>query len=65
MEEIWKEIPGYEGYFEVSNLGNFRSKDRMVPYKSGSTLRKYPGKLLKVEQMQDGYQRINIVFLEN
>ena len=58
MEEIWKEIPGYEGYFEVSNLGNFRSKDRMVPYKSGGALRKYPGKLLKVEQMQDGYQRI-------
>ena len=58
MEEIWKEIPGYEGYFEVSNLGNFRSKDRMVPYKSGGALRKYPGKFLKVEQMQDGYQRI-------
>ena len=30
MNEIWKEIPGYEGYFEVSNLGNFRSMDRMV-----------------------------------
>lgn len=33
MNEIWKEIPGYEGYFEVSNLGNFRSKDRIVPYR--------------------------------
>ena len=57
MNEIWKEIPGYEGYFEVSNLGNFRSMDRMVKYKNGG-LRKYPGKPLKVEQMQDGYQRI-------
>ena len=57
MNEIWKEIPGYEGYFEVSNLGNFRSMDRMVKYKNNG-LRKYPGKPLKVEQMQDGYQRI-------
>ena len=57
MEEIWKEIPGYEGYFEVSNLGNFRSKDRIIKYKQNGT-RLYPGKMLKVEQMQDGYQRI-------
>lgn len=57
MNEIWKEIPGYEGYFEVSNLGNFRSKDRIVKYKQNGT-RLYPGKLLKCEQMQDGYQRI-------
>ena len=57
MNEIWKEIPGYEGYFEVSNLGNFRSMDRMVKYKNKG-LRKYPGKPLKVEQMQDGYQSI-------
>lgn len=57
MNEIWKEIPGYEGYFEVSNLGNFRSKDRVIKYKQ-SGLRNYPGKELKTEKMQDGYQRI-------
>lgn len=56
-EEIWKEITGYEGYFEVSNLGNFRSKDREVPSRWGGT-RPYPGKSLKVEEMQDGYKRI-------
>lgn len=27
--EIWKEIPGYEGYYEVSNLGRVRSLDRI------------------------------------
>lgn len=56
-QEIWKEITGYEGYFEVSNLGNFRSKDRQVPSRWGGT-RYYPGKSLKVEEMQDGYKRI-------
>ena len=48
MNEIWKEIPEYEGYFEVSNLGNFRSKDRIVAYKKIG-FRNYPGKPLKVE----------------
>jgi hypothetical protein len=57
MTEIWKEIKGYEGYFEVSNLGNFRSKDRMVKYKQ-SGMRLYPGKSLKTETIVDGYQRI-------
>ena len=57
MKEIWKAIPGYEGSFEVSNLGNFRSLDRMVPSRYGSP-RNYPGKPLKVEEMKDGYKRI-------
>jgi hypothetical protein len=30
MTEIWKPITGYEGYYEVSNLGNVRSIARVV-----------------------------------
>ena len=30
MEEIWKPVVGYEGLYEVSNLGAARSVDRMV-----------------------------------
>lgn len=26
MKEIWKDIPGYEGLFEVSNMGRFKNK---------------------------------------
>ena len=55
--EIWKEIRGYEGYFEVSNLGNFRSLDRIIKYKKDG-LRLYHGKTLKVEHTEDGYCRI-------
>ena len=25
-EECWKDIEGYEGFYQVSNLGNIRSK---------------------------------------
>lgn len=26
MDEVWKDVVGYEGYFAVSNLGNIKSK---------------------------------------
>lgn len=29
--ENWRPVPGYEGYYEVSDIGNVRSVDRMVP----------------------------------
>lgn len=42
--EIWKEIPGYEGHYEVSDLGRIRSMDHAVPCKGNKT-RKIVGKL--------------------
>jgi len=30
MKEIWKEVPGFEGYYSVSNLGNVKSHSRLV-----------------------------------
>lgn len=30
--EIWTAIPGYDGFYEVSNYGNVRSLTRSVPY---------------------------------
>lgn len=30
--EHWKDIPGYEGYYQVSSLGRVRSLDRIVPH---------------------------------
>jgi hypothetical protein len=34
MEE-WKDVKGFEDYYEVSNLGNVRSKDRVIIQKNG------------------------------
>lgn len=33
--EKWKEIKGYEGYYEVSNMGNVRSMSRYVNHHRG------------------------------
>lgn len=41
--EIWKPISGYEGYYEISNYGNFRSVDRWVNTK-GNTKKFIKGK---------------------
>lgn len=57
MKEIWENIPSYEGYYQVSNLGNFRSIPRIVKYKNERT-RCYPGKVLSTEQTKDNYRRI-------
>ena len=57
MNEIWNDINGYEGYFQVSNLGNFRSLDRYVHhYRGGERL--YHGKPLLTESIAEGYLRI-------
>lgn len=34
-QEHWVPIPNYEGYYEISNLGNIRSINRSIPTKSG------------------------------
>lgn len=30
MEEIWKSVPGYEGYYEISNTGKVKSITRVI-----------------------------------
>lgn len=35
MSETWKTIPGFEGYYEVSNLGRVRSLNRTVTSSRG------------------------------
>jgi hypothetical protein len=54
MEEIWKDIEGFEEAYQVSNFGRVRSKDRVVVterYKN----RHERGKVLKLRKDKDGY----------
>ncbi len=44
MDEIWMDIMGYEGLYQISNLGKIKSLDRIINTKIG--LRKIKGKLM-------------------
>lgn len=35
MKEIWKDIEEFEGYYQISNLGQVKSMDRDVIYSNG------------------------------
>lgn len=37
MKEAWRDIPGYEGYYQASNLGRIKSLDRKIIQIHGNT----------------------------
>ena len=57
-EEVWKDVVGYEGYYQVSNLGNVKSVDRYVSNNSKQMLVK--GRLMNLKQDKKGYLRVNL-----
>ena len=60
MEEIWKAVEGYEGIYEVSNLGRVRSLDRDIYQvgRWGKVMKvRQPGKVLAL-QTNGGYKRV-------
>ena len=55
--EIWKDVLGYEGYYQISNLGNIKSVDRYIKSRSGNLfLRK--GKPMFPAQNGNGYLHV-------
>lgn len=59
MSEVWKDIPDFEGFYQVSNIGRVRSLDRVVTFKDGS-MRKYKGKVLKPSIGNSGYEQVRL-----
>ena len=58
MKEIFKDIKGYEGHYQVSNLGNVRSVERQVTYPSGKKW-KYKSKHMKTS-FHNGYELLTL-----
>lgn len=52
--EIWKDIINFDGYYQISNLGNVRSLDRVVmsPFKKDKRLK---GNEMKFGKTPSGY----------
>lgn len=56
--EIWKDIKGYEGFYQISNFGNVRSLDRKIKYKNNYRLF-YGRNLIKIVDTK-GYYFVNL-----
>lgn len=57
QEEIWRPIPEWEGFYEVSNHGQVRSLERMARHRGG--FRRVPPKILK-QHWNNGYWRLKL-----
>ena len=53
MNEIWKDVVGYEGLYQVSNMGRVRSLDRIESV--GSHTRPRKGRILRQSLATNGY----------
>ena len=59
MAEVWKNIKGYEGRYQVSNMGRVKSLERIVLKKDGSEQHKKE-RILKPRTKPNGYLQVNL-----
>lgn len=64
MTEIWKDIAGYEGLYQVSNLGSVKSIDRKVFGKEHLFVQFKKGKIKKAHLSGKGYLKV-VLYKEN
>jgi len=60
IHEIWKDIIGYEGLYQISNSGKVKSLLRKAKNSRGSD-KVYPEKLLKLKTNNDGYFAVTLI----
>lgn len=58
MREVWKDIPGFEGKYQVSNLGRVKSLAR-IRWKRGFAYQ-YPERILKPIYNPNGYAKVSL-----
>ena len=63
MKEIWKDVAGYEGFYQVSNYGRVRSLSRTQTVNTrygGMATRRDSGKLINGTSNGNGYLALNL-----
>lgn len=69
MDEIWKDIRGYEGLYQISNFGKVKSLERTITYiqtnqhdKIGKEAhQKLPSRMLTPRKTKTGYLRVQLM----
>lgn len=64
MEETWKDIKGFEGFYQVSNLGRVKSLKRTIIRKDGKPffIRE---RILKTNNDHSGYPYVTLIILKD
>lgn len=60
MTEIWKPVPDWENFYEVSDCGNVRSTDRWMPKSNNKGCYLKKGIVLKPGKNSTGYFTVNL-----
>ena len=58
-QEVWRDVVGYEGLYQVSNQGNVKSLDRMIGHNRGGK-RLWRGRVLKPHLTKMGYEHLEL-----
>lgn len=58
-QEVWKQVVGYEGYYEVSDHGRVRSVDRTVKCR-GIGMRSLESKMRPAQKRANGYLFVSL-----
>ena len=59
MREVWRDVCGFDGYYEVSNLGRIRSLRRRGETPTGG-VRFYGGQVLRPVKLNNGYMIVSL-----
>lgn len=63
MKEIWKDINGYEGLYQVSNMGRVKSIGRYITFDNGwsNEAKMYiHGGILEISKQSQGYSQVSL-----
>jgi len=60
MKEIWKDIKGYEGIYQVSNLGRIKSLEREIPWNRWPGFRVILNEKILKPGLCRGYSRVTL-----
>ena len=62
MEEVWKDIVGYEGYYQISSYGRVKSLSRKIEYFAFGKpqVRTQQGRILKQSTCSSGYPIVHL-----
>lgn len=58
--EEWKDVVGYEGLYQVSNLGRIRSLNRLCKSGRGYVIHKLSGKIMSLKVHKKGYLEVSL-----